>query len=196
MAAKRSPDDWYEEDRPFAVDLRQLRALALKAGLEETLKWGQPCYCHEGRNIVGIGGFKAHFGLWFFEGARLEDKDGVLSNAQPGKTQMMRQWRFRSSTDIKPAAIKRYIKEAKALPPAKKTQAPAKKAPLTLPMELAAALKEDKALNSAFSTLSPSCQREYASHIREAKRAETRARRLAKIIPLIRQGAGLHDKYR
>jgi uncharacterized protein YdeI (YjbR/CyaY-like superfamily) len=39
-------------------------------------------------------------------------------------------------------------------------------------------------------------QREYAEFISEAKRQETIAGRLVKIIPLILSGKGLNEKYR
>ena len=39
----------------------------------------------------------------------------MLINAQPGKTKDLRQWRMTSASDIKPAVIKRYVKEAMQL---------------------------------------------------------------------------------
>ena len=48
----------------------------------------------------------------------------------------------------------------------------------------------------AFAELTPGRQREYADYVAEAKRADTTSRRIAKILPMIRLGGGLHDKYR
>ena len=76
---------------------------------------GRALYTLDGRNIVGIGGFKSYFGLWFFKGAALENKNGVLMNAQPGKTRYLRQWRMTSAKEIKPALIKHYVAEAMRL---------------------------------------------------------------------------------
>lgn len=196
MASKTSPDDWFAQERPFSDVLLRLRQLMQAAGLTETIKWGMPCYTHKGRNVAGLGAFKAHFGIWFFEGARLVDSDGLLTNAQPGKTQMMRQMRFTDEREIKPALIKRYLKEAMALPPEKKKKAVKSKPPAKIPTILADAFKADPELKTAFSALRPSCQREYAEHIVEAKKPETRELRLGKMIPMIKAGLGLNDKYR
>jgi uncharacterized protein YdeI (YjbR/CyaY-like superfamily) len=51
-------------------------------------------------------------------------------------------------------------------------------------------------LKKAFGKLAPYKQREYAEFISQAKRADTRDRRLEKSIPLILAGRGLIDRYR
>jgi uncharacterized protein YdeI (YjbR/CyaY-like superfamily) len=35
-----------------------------------------------GKNVVGLVVFKSYFGLWFFEGARLEDKERARQRAR------------------------------------------------------------------------------------------------------------------
>jgi len=116
MASSKTVDAYLDNARHWQDELRTVRAILLSTGLTETIKWGAPVYTNaDGKNIVGIGGFKAYFGLWFFEGALLSDDQGVLINAQPGKTKLLRQWRMRSSGEIKPALIKRYVREAAAL---------------------------------------------------------------------------------
>ena len=61
---------------------------------------------------------------------------------------------------------------------------------------MAQALAKSKRAAEAFDKLSPSCRREYADYIAEAKRPDTKQRRLKKILPMIRGGAKLNDKYR
>lgn len=48
----------------------------------------------------------------------------------------------------------------------------------------------------AFKALTSGKQREYAGHIAEAKREATKLTRLQKVLPMIREDKGLHDKYR
>lgn len=115
MRRARSVDDYIDNAEHWQAELVRLREILKTTGLEETVKWGGPCYTWKGKNVVGIGGFKSYFGLWFFEGAGLEDKEEVLINAQPGKTKMLRQWRMTSADEIRPAVIKKYVKEAAAL---------------------------------------------------------------------------------
>lgn len=47
-----------------------------------------------------------------FPGSTASDDDGVLINAQEGKTKALRQWRFSSIKEIKVRKIKAYIREA------------------------------------------------------------------------------------
>ncbi len=115
MKRSKTVDDYLENASHWPDELVRLREILRSTPLTEEVKWGAPCYTWKGKNIVGIGGFKSYFGLWFFEGAALEDDKGVLINAQPGKTKMLRQWRMTSPREIKPAIIKRYVKEAMAL---------------------------------------------------------------------------------
>ena len=164
--------------------------------LKETVKWGMPCYTYDGKNIVGLGGFKSYFGLWFHQGVFLSDADNVLINAQAEKTKALRQWRMTSSRDIKPERIKAYIAESiehacagKKVP----KDAPRK---LNLPPILKTALERDTALNAAFETFRTAQQCDFADYISSAKQDATKQRRLEKIIPLIQSGTGLNDKYK
>ena len=109
---EKTVDSYIRDASKWNDELKRLREILLSTGLDESIKWGAPCYTHNGRNIVGMSGFKSYFGLWFFEGAAIDDDAGVLINAQPGKTKSMRQWRMTSSADIQPAVIRRYVKRA------------------------------------------------------------------------------------
>lgn len=54
-----------------------------------------------------------------------------------------------------------------------------------VPPELAAALAESPQAKALFDRMPPSHRREYADHVAEGKRADTRARRAAAVIPMI-----------
>ena len=58
------------------------------------------------------------------------------------------------------------------------------------------ALTKNKQAKASFDKLTKGKQREYADYIAEAKREETKVKRLEKILPMIKEGKGLHDKYR
>ncbi len=72
----------HDEWRPL---LERLRAVLNETDLDETVKWGQPCYAHGGKNVVGLGAFKEFVSVWFFQGALLRDEHGVLVNRPGGK---------------------------------------------------------------------------------------------------------------
>jgi len=59
-------------------------------------------------------------------------------------------------------------------------------ADVEVPTELAQALAADPVAGAAFSALAPSHRREYADHVAEAKRPETRQRRAAHAIQRLR----------
>ncbi|MDJ0941513.1 MAG: YdeI/OmpD-associated family protein [Woeseiaceae bacterium] len=196
MSRAKSVDDYIETASKYKTELTRLRDILRATPLEETVKWGGPCYTWRGRNIVGIGAFKAYFGLWFHQGALLDDDAGVLVNAQEGKTRALRQWRMCSATDIKPAIIRRYVKHAIAVvDEGREIKADRGKA-IEVPEALSSALRRERGATAAFRGLSPGKQREYAEHVASAKREDTKTRRIAKILPMILAGAGLNDKYR
>ncbi|MEJ2596249.1 MAG: YdeI/OmpD-associated family protein [bacterium] len=173
-----------------------LRGIVLSTGLTETLKWGMPTYTLEQKNIVGIGSFKSYFGLWFFQGAALKDEQKVLINAQKGKTGSLRQWRFTSADQVDRGLVKKYILEAIANQKAGVIHKPKKGEKLELPLELQDQFNMNMDLKNAFDSLSTGNKRVYVEYITDAKRETTRKRRIAKIIPMIREGKGLNDNYR
>jgi len=181
----------------WKAELTLLRKLMLQTGMEETVKWGGPVYmASNGQNVLGLGGFKHHFCIWFFQGALLKDADKKLLNAQEGKTSGMLQWRFEGLDEIDEKLVLAYAKEALANAEANKKVAPKKKATVEMPGELEEALKNDKQLKSGFEALSPFKQKEYKKHIGSAKQEKTRITRLEKCIPMILDGKGLNDKYK
>ncbi len=195
MKRAKTVDDYIAES-PRRDELERLQTILQSTELEECVKWGGPCYTIAGKNVVGLGAFKSYFGLWFHQGALLADKDKVLTNAQEGKTKALRQWRMTSMDDIDEKKINRYLKEAISLAKEGREIAPDRNKPLTVPAELSKALREDKAAGAAFKQLTQGQKREYAEYIAEAKRADTKERRLEIILPMIKAGKGLNDKYR
>lgn len=196
MARITSVDAYLAAHPEWADALVALRDVLGTTELEETVKWGAPCYCLEGKNVVGIGAFKGYCGLWFHQGAFLADPDGVLVNAQEGKTRGLRQWRFGAADEIDASRVRAYVEEAIANQRAGREIAPQRAGAVELPAELTAALEADSTAQRAFAALTPGRQREYAAHVADAKRAATRQTRIEKILPMIRAGSGLNDRYR
>ena len=163
---------FYEEEHPFKSAVALLRELALKSELEETFKWSFPTYTLNDKNVMAIGKFKNHFGVWFFNGVFLSDPLNVLENAQEGKTQAMRHWKFFSESDIDSNTVTGYINEAiknqrdgKVLKPAKKT----KTETLQIPDLLQKSMDDNPELNTEFNSMSPYKRKEYIEYIETAK---------------------------
>ena len=69
------------------------------------------------------------------------------------------------------------------------------KEPFTVPQDLRAALDANTAANATFESFPASAQREYVEWVSEAKRDETRAKRLAQTIEWLSEGKRRHWKY-
>lgn len=176
--------------------LNRLHAIISKTELVETKKWGMPVFTWNGKNVVGYAGMKNHFGLWFYNGVFLSDPYGVLINAQEGKTKAMRQWRFKSLEEMEESKILEYLKEAIQNEKEGKSWKIEKSSMLKIPELFKEKLQADSKLKESFEGLTPYKQKEFIEYISEAKRDTTKMIRLEKIIPLILEGIGLHDKYR
>ena len=196
MKRYKTVDDYVAASDQWGNELSKIRDILAGTELTEEVKWGAPCYTYDGKNVVGIAGFKSYFGLWFHQGALLKDEQKVLINAQEGTTKALRQWRMNSAKEIKPAVIKRYVKEAIRLVKDGKQIGPAKKKAPSVPPELKKAFAKNKTAQKKYNELTPGKQREYAEYISSAKRDDTKQKRLDKILPMIKSGIGLNDKYR
>ena len=196
MKKYKSVEHYFQDLKLWKPELTKLREIVNKTCLKETLKWSIPCYTHNGKNVIGISGFQSHFGIWFFQGALLGDPEGVLINAQEGKTQAQRQWRMKSKKDIKVRMINFYLAEAIELVEAGRAIKPKLGKPVIIDPLLQTAFSKNKKAKANFEAMSLSCRREYADHINDAKREETKVRRIAKIVPMIVKKVGLNDKYR
>jgi uncharacterized protein YdeI (YjbR/CyaY-like superfamily) len=69
------------------------------------------------------------------------------------------------------------------------------KAEAVVPEALAAALKKNKAAGKKFESMTPGFRREYCQWIAEAKREETRAKRVETAVEWIAEGKGRNWKY-
>ena len=190
---------FFSEEHQFKYSVGRLRNIVLKSGLEETFKWNFPTYTLDNKNVVAIGKFKNHFGIWFFNGYLLSDSHRVLENAQEGKTKAMRHWKFYNENEIDEKKISQYLSEAIKNQKKDTTLAPSRKrksTKLELPDLLIKAFNTNPEAKKAFNALTPYKQKEYADYIEKAKLEKTKISRLAKIIPMILESNGLNDKYR
>jgi uncharacterized protein YdeI (YjbR/CyaY-like superfamily) len=195
MKKVTSVEEYIEVNAHFAEELTILRNLINTTELDETLKWSAPIYELHGKKVMGLGAFKNHFGIWFFNGVFLNDEKNLLVAAKE-TTKGLRQMRFESIDDIDKAVVLAYIKEAIQNQKLGKELKSEKKKGVDIPLELKEKLKNNADLNTNFKALAPYKQREYAEYIDTAKREATKLSRLEKIIPMIQKGIGLYDKYK
>ena len=194
--AAQSAEEYIAAHPSWEKELQELREMILSTDVEETIKWGAPVYTVGGKNVVSIAAFKNHCAIWFYNGALLKENTALLENAQENKTKALRQIRFERGQEIPVQQLRNYVEEAVQNQKEGKEIKPEKAKKAIIPPELNSAFAEDPALEIAFKDLTPGKQREYCEHISEAKREATKQSRLKKITPMIKTGAGLHDKYK
>ena len=185
----------WDKVNQWEEELLLLKSIIDKTGLEETIKWGGPVYVYNKKNIIGIGGFKDYFTIWFFNGVFLKDEKKKLINAQEDKTKSLRQWRFTSKEEVNEKEVLEYIAEAIENEKQGKIIKPAKKEAIISEL-LQKEMNQDPALAEAFQKFSPYKQYEFLEYIETAKQEKTKLSRIEKVIPMILGNIGLNDKYR
>ena len=198
-------DEYIAKSAPFAQPvLTHVRARIHQAcpDVVEEIKWGRPFFLHGGTILCNVSAFREHcsFGFWGAEIGKVLREDGVLQEGGMGSL-----GRIASVKDL-PAGKKllTYLKQAAAFidyghgetvmaVSRREVKAP-KEAVETRP-ELMAALKKNRAASKVFEVFSPSCKREYVDWIADAKRPETRDRRIAQAVEWIAEGKQRNWKY-
>src|SRR5580698_3426683 len=187
-------DAFLERQDRWRAEFEGLREILLDSGLTEDLKWGQPCYELDGKNVALIHGFKEYCAILFHKGALLRDPKGILIQ-QTKNVQAARQIRFTSvqeGTKLE-KTVKAYVREAIEIERAGLKVQLKKTADLDVPEELESKLATNARLKAAFAALTPGRQRAYIFHFSQPKLSTTRAARVEKHIPRILEGLGLDD---
>ena len=193
MANDPKIDAYIAKAAPFAQPiLNHLRAVVhdTVAGLDEGLKWGMPHFIYKGKNLAGMAAFKAHTAFILHgEGRQGEGMGGY------GKIASLEE--LPPLADLKQgilAAKDRIDSEGTAIKP-KAATPKAPKAEIAMPDDFASALAAMQGAQERFDGWAPSHRREYLEWIVEAKRPETRAKRIAQASEWIAEGKKRNWKY-
>ncbi|HUQ13762.1 MAG TPA: YdeI/OmpD-associated family protein [Novosphingobium sp.] len=179
--------------RPILEHFRELVHCALPQA-EETLKWSMPHFTVGGRNVAGMASFKAHAALMIHGDGRQGEAEG-----DDEKGGMGHYGRITSLADLPGDAAlrKKLIAAADKIASGVKEPRPARapKPEIATPPDVAAALDANGPAKATFERFAPSHRREYLEWITDAKRAETRERRLAQAIVWLSEGKKRNWKY-
>jgi uncharacterized protein YdeI (YjbR/CyaY-like superfamily) len=189
-------DAYIEKSKDFAKPiLARVRQMVHEAcpDVEETMKWSSPFFDYKGQMMCGMAAFKEHCSLIFWKASLIE---GVPPNGDPARGS------FGRITSVKELPSKKqltgFIKAAMALNDAGvtvKRPKSAAKPEAKVPKELAGALKKNKKAATVFANFTPSNRREYCEWISEAKREETKDKRVTQAIEWIAEGKSRNWKY-
>ncbi|MGV6860444.1 MAG: DUF1801 domain-containing protein [Putridiphycobacter sp.] len=187
-------DFFFENLNTWKAELTLLREIVLDCNLQETIKWKQPCYTENGKNILMVSKFKNYCAINFLNGSLLSDPEKLL--IQPGENaQFGRQLRFTTLADIQSLTptIKAYIFEAIENERMGLKVEPKKVKDYHIPPELNDLLNSDAKFNSAWKKLTPGRQKGYLIFFDSAKQSKTKISRIEKYKPRILDGFGIHD---
>jgi hypothetical protein len=179
--------------------LKRLRELIHKGApeVEERIKWGVPSFEYKGL-LAGMAAFKNHVAFGFWKAELLSDPAGRFRNR---KASGFNWGKITSLEDLPPDHVimdyaRRALllnKEGVKLPRART----GRRSPdeLEVPSYFLAAVRKNPRAWETWRGFSYSHRKEYLEWVTEAKREETRERRLAKTVEWLAQGKGRNWKY-
>jgi uncharacterized protein YdeI (YjbR/CyaY-like superfamily) len=190
-------DAYIAKAAPFAQPiLAHVRALVHRVlpGVEEGIKWGMPAFMIGGKNVAGMAAFKAHCAVMIHGEGRLgaEESRGegmggygkVATLADLPDDAVLETALKEAAQRVASSGTARKLGEKK--PP---------KEEIAVPQDFAAELAANPAAGRFFDGLAPSHRREYLEWITEAKRDETRGKRIATALEWLAEGKRRNWKY-
>jgi uncharacterized protein YdeI (YjbR/CyaY-like superfamily) len=178
--------------RPILEHVRQVVHGAC-ADCEETLKWSAPAFLYKGSTLATMAAFKAHAAFGFWQGK-------AVVGDTPAEREAMGSFGRLTGVEQLPetSTFTALIHKALAFIDSGETlRRPAKhpRPALETPADLAQALAANPPAAATFDAFPPGCRREYVAWIEEAKRPQTRARRIAQAAAWIAEGKKRNWKY-
>jgi len=199
---KKEPriDLYISRAEPFARPiLKHLRDLIHSTcpDVHESIKWNFPHFDYQGP-FLSMAAFKNHCAFTFWKGSLLKDPEGILDKK---REQAMGQFGKISTLSDLPEdeIIIQFIQEAMLLNEEgvklpSKPKPPADKK-LVVPDWFMDALKSNKKAKEAFENFSYSHKKEYVEWVTEAKREETRLKRMQQTLEWLAEGKPRNWKY-
>jgi len=197
--AKKDPriDAYIAKAAPFAQPiLRHVRKLVHAAcpEVQETMKWRIPHFDYHGI-MLGMAAFKEHCSIGFWKGELIL---GKRAGSDGGMGHFGKVTRLKDVPSDK--RFIEYVRKAAALNkqgikrPADLKPRPARPE-LTIPEYFRTALRKNKKAAATFAGFSYTNKKEYLDWLTEAKREETRAKRLKNTIDWLAEGKPRNWKY-
>jgi hypothetical protein len=181
--------------QPVLLELRRRVRTALPE-VEEAIKWGAPSFIYKGKILCSMAAFKAHATFGFWHGA-------MVTGGTSGQIFAMGDLGRLISVEDLPdgATMAQWIGRARELvdegvrPPHMEGRGKHAKPELEMIPAFQTALNASAAAKATYDGFAPSCRREYLEWIAEAKREDTRARRIEQAITWLADGKRRNWKY-
>jgi uncharacterized protein YdeI (YjbR/CyaY-like superfamily) len=192
-------DAYIAKSQPFAVPILETvraRVHAACPEAKEAIKWGFPNFTYKDKILCNMAAFKAHATMGFWHG---ELVTGTIESSK----EAMGLFGKLTSVDNLPDAKAMATMVAKAMqliddgvkPPHVEGRGKHPKPELAMVPAFQAALDKNAKAKAAYDGFSPSHAREYLEWITDAKREETRDKRIAQAIEWLAEGKKRNWKY-
>jgi len=185
-----------EWQRKLLIRLRQL-IHTVDEDVTESWKWNSPHFDHDGI-MIGLQAFKEHVAVWFHKGALVKDSKGLFEQLKKDEAKGMRSYKLREGETIDEKAFVDLVKQAVKVNQsgAKLGDAKPTRKALVVPPELENCLRKDEEAWMHWEKFNYTHKKEYVEWIEDAKQDETRKRRIAQALEMIREGVGKEDKHK
>jgi uncharacterized protein YdeI (YjbR/CyaY-like superfamily) len=183
--------------QPILIHLREL-VHHFCPQVEEKIKWQFPCFEYKGKMLCSIAAFKAHCAFGFWQASLLDDPHGLFEKGKEKKGM----GDLGRITDVGQLPSEEYFRPyfmqaIQLIDEGVKNKKPKKLQPevLETPNFIVAALKEFPKAQTTWDNFSPSCRKEYIDWITEAKREETKLKRIGTMLEWLEEGKSRNWKY-
>ncbi|MBK9177123.1 MAG: YdeI/OmpD-associated family protein [Flavobacteriales bacterium] len=185
-----------EWQRKLLVRLRQL-VHSTDDTITEHWRWNSPHFDHDGI-MIGLHGFKTFVSVWFHKGALLKDTHKLFDKPEKDEDKGIRKYKISEGEAIDEKAFVDLVKQAVKVNQsgAKLGDAKPPRKALVVPADLENCLKKDEEAWEHWERFNYTYKKEYVEWITDAKQDETRKRRIAQALEMIREGVGKEDKHR
>lgn len=192
-------DAYIAKARPFAQPILETLRARVHAALpeaEEALKWSSPAFLYKGKILCSMAAFKEHATFGFWHGP-------MVTGGAKGRMTAMGDLGRITGVDELPddKTMTAWVAKAKQLiddgvkPPHVEGKGKHPKPELAMVPAFQAALDANAAAKATYDGFPPSCRREYLEWVVEAKRDETRDKRIAQAVEWMAEGKRRHWKY-
>jgi hypothetical protein len=184
-----------EWQRRQMIKLRQL-IHSVDETIEEAWRSNTPHFDRNG-SMLSVHVLKTCVSVWFHKGASLKDAHGLFTPSEKDSEREVRKYKLSEGDSINEKAFTELVKQAvKAnTTPLKPSENKPTKRSLVVPAELEQLLEKDEDALAYWEAFPLSTKHEFVEWVTDTKQEETRKRRLAKALELIRAGKALNDAH-
>ncbi len=180
--------------QPILLHIRDI-VRAVSPEISEAKKWSMPAFTYKKGTVCGMAAFKAHVALSFWYGPMVTGGTGVERDAMGNFGRIASLADLPSDEELHRMVAASIELIDRGVKPPQFERAASPSGIAETPAVLVAALAGNSAAQAVWDGFPPGTRREYCEWISEAKRSETRDKRLAQTIEWIAEGKRRHWKY-